>query len=317
MSHELHPLALEFVNTQINFKEIAPGVDDEPTQKPIRFVLLNLSTKSFGYIDVMQDYIKLMNMGLDDYGRFHDLVENICKLARRYRETDGRGIWQFKKDEVLLGLKYDENYVPIQIDNSVMQNDKYQNPIYYTVGDADPTYFSENKGNYQGGMGPFFIKLLQKIYETVDTNDHPDVLLAICRHLNEQVVPMLNVLRELKQKQDGDDFIQHLDLIALIDKLKQIQEIERRQAVKQESSRVIANLIIPPVKSLVADKQFLASKNASQSVIGDGTISVNGGRRTRHKRSGKRSGHKRSGKRSGKRSNKRSGKRSVHKSRRR
>jgi hypothetical protein len=317
MSNELHPLALEFVNTQINFKEIAPGVN-EPTQKPIRFVLLNLSTKSFGYIDVMQDYINLMNIGLADYGRFHALVENICKLARRHRETEGHGSWKFKKDEVLLGLNYDEPYVPIQIDNAVMQNDKFSNPIFYTVRDADPTYFSENKGNYQGGMGPFFIKLLRKIYETVDEYDYHDVLLAICRHLNEQVVPMLHVLTEIYEKKGGKEFIKQLDLIALVDKLRQIQELERTQAVKQDLMRTSsfnANLIIPQVKSLVADKQFLASGNASQTVIGDSTFSAKGGRRT--KRNKKRSGHKRSDKRSNKRSGKRSGKRSVHKSRRR
>jgi hypothetical protein len=55
--------------------------------------------------------------------------------------------------------------------------------------------------------------------------------------------------------------------------------------------------IMPKVKSLVADKQFSeaeAAGNASQSVIGDNTISVKGGRRTRRhkKRSGKRSDHK-------------------------
>jgi hypothetical protein len=76
------------------------------------------------------------------------------------------------------------------------------------------------------------------------------------------------------------------------------------------TSKFNAASIMPQVRSLVEDKQFLASDNRSQSVIGDKTISVKGGRRTRHKkhrgkRSGKRSGHKRSGhKRSGKRSSK-------------
>jgi hypothetical protein len=66
--------------------------------------------------------------------------------------------------------------------------------------------------------------------------------------------------------------------------------------------------IMPKVKSLVADKQFLASGNASQSVMGDSTFSAKGGRRTRRhkKRSAhKRSGHKRSGKRSGRKSSRR------------
>jgi len=70
--------------------------------------------------------------------------------------------------------------------------------------------------------------------------------------------------------------------------------------------------IMPKVKILVANKQFLASGNASQSVIGNKQIPVKGGRRTRHKRSGhkkrsahKRSGHKRSGKRSGRKSRRR------------
>jgi hypothetical protein len=226
MSHELHPLALEFVNTQINFKEIAT---DEDKQKPIGFVLLNLSTKSFGYIDVMQDYINLMNIGLAHYGRFHALVENICHLARRYSETDGKGNRKFQKEQVLMCLNDSIEWVPIQINGSIMRGDNlFLNPMYYAIRDGDPHFFNENKGNYQGGMGPFFIKLLRKIYETVDKNDHPDVLLDICRHLNEQVVPMLKVLTDLNEKQGANDFIQHLDLIALIEKLKQIKELERQ-----------------------------------------------------------------------------------------
>jgi hypothetical protein len=318
MSHELHPLALEFVNTQRIFKEIAPG-SHKDKQKPIEFVLLNLSTKSFGYIDVMQDYITLMKQDLDSLRRFNNLVNNICHLARRYMETDGKNEWKFQKEQVLMCLNCDIEWVPIQINDSVMiQNgdNLFQNPICYTIGDSHQH------------IRPFLKKLLKKIHDTVNMHDYHDVLLAICRHLNEQVVPILQVLTDLKQKQGGNDFIQHLDLIALIEKLKQIKELEQQIEIADQTqaenrkqreslmrtSTFNVNSIMPQVKSLVADKQFAqaeAAGNASQSVIGDRIFSAKGGRRTRHKHSGhkKRSAHKkRSGKRSGK---------SVHKSRRR
>jgi hypothetical protein len=95
----------------------------------------------------------------------------------------------------------------------------------------------------------------------------------------------------------------------------QIEDEDRMKAEKQNqredlmsTSTFNVKSIMPKVKSLVADKQFLASGNASHYVMGDSTFSTKGGRRTRrHKRSGHK---KRSGKRSGH-------KRSVHKSRRR
>jgi hypothetical protein len=109
------------------------------------------------------------------------------------------------------------------------------------------------------------------------------------------------------------------------EELSQSQKRQQKADLMATSKFNVAS-IMPKVKSLVADKQFETSGNASQSVIGDSTVSAKGGRRTRSKRSGhkrsghKRSGHKRSGhKRSGhkKRSNKRSGKRSGRMSRRR
>ena len=82
----------------------------------------------------------------------------------------------------------------------------------------------------------------------------------------------------------------------------QIEDEDRMQAEKRNqreslmrTSTFNVKSIMPQVKGLVADKQFLASDNASQSVIGDSTFSAKGGRRTRHKRSGHK---KRIGKRS-------------------
>jgi hypothetical protein len=74
---------------------------------------------------------------------------------------------------------------------------------------------------------------------------------------------------------------------------------EQRESLMRTSTFNVKS-IMPQVKGLVADKQFIASENRAQSVIGDSTFSAKGGRRIRHKRSGhKRSGHKnRSGKRS-------------------
>ena len=98
----------------------------------------------------------------------------------------------------------------------------------------------------------------------------------------------------------------------------QIENEDRMQAEKQQqkndlmaTSSFKAASIMPQVKSLVADKQFVTTGIAGRTVIGDDIFHAKGGRRrTRHKRSGgkKRSGHKR---------NKRSGKRSGHMSRRR
>ena len=97
--------------------------------------------------------------------------------------------------------------------------------------------------------------------------------------------------------------------------LMQTEKRNQREGL-MSTSKFNVKSIMPQVKSLVANKQFEASGNASHSVMGDSTFSAKGGRRTRSKRSGKRSAHnKRINK---KRSNKRSGhKRSGHKSRRR
>jgi hypothetical protein len=336
MSHELHPLALEFVNTQINVKIIEPGAFPYE-KKPIGAVLLYLSTITFGYIDVMQDYIALMKKGIDMLKRFDELVVNICHLARIYMESD-----KYQKEQVLACLDHDNVSVPIQINNSVpiQINDSeilFRNPIFYTINDS-PEH-----------VRPFFIQLLEKIKGTVEKYTHRDTLLYICRHLREQVVPILKVLTELNQKQGGDDFIQHLDLNALIEKLKQIKV---KADLMDITRSMLKSSIMPQVRSLLdaaaqkeaqeeredkvkeARKKFedsLKAGYAGQSVIGKESFKVKGGRRTRYKRSGhkrsgkrsahkKRSGHKRSGKRSAhKRSvHKRSvHKRSVHKSRRR
>jgi hypothetical protein len=83
------------------------------------------------------------------------------------------------------------------------------------------------------------------------------------------------------------------------EELSQSQKRRQKADLMATSNFNVAS-IMPQVKSLVADKQFLDSGNASQSNIGGVKFSAKGGRRTRHKRSGhKRSGHKnRSGKRS-------------------
>jgi hypothetical protein len=289
MSHELHPLELEFVNTQIKFKETSRSV--RHTEKPIGVVLLTLSTKRFEYIDVMRDYIELMKQKIVSIERFIGLVNNICDLAGRYMETDGNGKWKFQKEQVLKCLNHEIEWVPIQINSDMMQNmdGLFKNPIYYAIVNS-------------GYIGEFFIKLLQKIHHTMNLYDERathDNLFNICRHLNGQVVPILQVLTDLNQKQGeqgGDDFIKHLDLTALIEKLKQIKQ---RESLMSTVKSYMESSIMPRVKSLVAEAE--AAGNASQYVMGDSTFSAKGGRRTRRhkKRSGKRSGHnKRSGRKS-------------------
>jgi hypothetical protein len=107
------------------------------------------------------------------------------------------------------------------------------------------------------------------------------------------------------------------ELLSQLDKNAVGQAVDNaiRVAEAKKAAAAAAAAAAAEAKVEAAHKAFEvseASGNASRSVIGADTISVKGGRRTRHKRSGhKRSGHKRSGhKRSGKRSNKRSGKRS-------
>ena len=89
-----------------------------------------------------------------------------------------------------------------------------------------------------------------------------------------------------------------------------IEDEDRMKAEKRNQREYLmrtstfnAKSIMPQVKSLVADKQFIASENRAQSVIGDRTFSTKGGRRTKRQK-------KRSGKRSGKRINKRMSRRS-------
>ena len=99
------------------------------------------------------------------------------------------------------------------------------------------------------------------------------------------------------------------------------QERAKTQQQKNDlmaTSSFKAASIMPRVKSLVADKQYVTTGIAGRAVIGNDIFHAKGGRRrTRHKRSGgkKRSGHKRSGHKRNKRSgHKRSG---GHMSRRR
>jgi len=134
----------------------------------------------------------------------------------------------------------------------------------------------------------------------------------VCRHLKEQVVPMLQVLTGM----NDDAFIRQLDLKMLISQLKTIDKLEKSlkyaelnvQIDTEARKKMIGDFgtKFVPKRAYSDDEQaFVDSGNASQSVIGKNTFSAKGGRRTRrhkkrsgHKRSGhKRSGHKRSGKR--------------------
>ena len=308
MSHKLHPLALEFLRTQIDYVENV-FVPPPAEKKPIWFVLSRLNDNPFGYIDVMQECINVMKKGLHGNRGFGDLVEFICELARKY------DVGKANRDNVLIGLDPDEEFVPIQIKNvQVTQNGNFINPIYHKVRNSDPN---------GSGMALVFRNLLEKIRNTLMKDNYRNKLLIICRYLREQVIPVLEVLTKISKKNGGKEFIEQLDLRRLINELREIQKMEKEmenddqkradiQAQREQLMRTSTfnvKSIMPQVESLVADKQFIDSGNASQSVIGDRTISVKGGRRTRHKRSGKRSGNKRSGKRSSKRSG--------HKSRRR
>lgn len=268
----------------------------------------------------MQEYIDVMKKSLDDgTNGFKYLVDMICELALKYRGSGADG-----KSKVLLGLKHDEQFVPIQINNADMQqNGNFNNPIFFKVQDLDPLYFSNR---IEGGMAPVFIKLLQKIRDTLMKDDDRNKLLIICKYLREQVIPILEVLTKISKKKGGKEFIEQLDLRQLINELREIQKMEKEMENDEQmranrrkeredlmrTSTFNVKSFMPQVKSLVADKEFLKSGNRAQFVIGNKTVSIKGGRRTkRHKkRSGKRSGHKRSGKRSAhKRSGKRSGKR--------
>jgi len=85
------------------------------------------------------------------------------------------------------------------------------------------------------------------------------------------------------------------------DRMKAENREQREQLMRTSTFNVKS--IMPKVKSLVADKHFLASGNASHYVMGNNTFSTKGGRRTRRHK--KRSAHKRSGKRSGRKSRRR------------
>jgi len=329
MSHELHPLALEFLNTQITYQEIVLS-PPPPEEKPIWVVLFHLSNNPFGYIDVMQEYIDVMKKDYHIFrNAFRQFVDHICELSKIYLETSSAikgnfrvqtGAWKFDKETVLRALDTDQEYVSIQIGNADKRGNEFKNPLFYDVIDTK-------------SIRTCLVNLSNKIRGKLTVSDNSYVgrlqMNTICRYLKEQVVPILTVLTEISEKQGGNDFIQHLDLIALIKKFKQIKELERQieiadqtQAENREQRESLMRTsifnvksIMPQVKSLVADKQFAqaeADGNAGLSVIGDKPTPVNGGRRTRRH---KRSAHK---KRSGKRSahNKRSDKRSS-KSRRR
>lgn len=106
-----------------------------------------------------------------------------------------------------------------------------------------------------------------------------------------------------KNKRDREEKeLRRRNLYNMYENEDQMQSEKRKQMEDlMGTSRFNVKSIMPQVKSLVADKQFLASGNASQSEIGDSTFSRKGGRRTRrHRGDKKRSGHKRSSKRSGK-----------------
>jgi hypothetical protein len=108
--------------------------------------------------------------------------------------------------------------------------------------------------------------------------------------------------RRKRERERENEEYKRRNLYNMYEKEDQMQSEKRKQMEDlMGTSRFNVKSIIPQVKSLVADKQFLASGNASQSEIGDITFSRKGGRRTRrHRGDKKRSGHKRSSKRSGK-----------------
>ncbi len=140
MSHELHPLALEFLNTRIIYNEIVLS-PPPPQEKPIWGVLFHLSTNPFGYIDVMQEYIDGMKINNNHIERFRHFVDHICELAQIYLTEsahlgDYRGSkqsWKFEKETVLLALNDDQEYVSIQIGNADKEGNDFKNPLFYDV----------------------------------------------------------------------------------------------------------------------------------------------------------------------------------------
>jgi len=159
----------------------------------------------------------------------------------------------------------------------------------------------------------FQIRIDDSMRHGFDINDEVHLgsaLYLFLLHYDQLLLPILEQIRIENQTPDSKEMIKHLNLND--DLISDYYTWKKRNTTR------------PMLKSVISNKLFAqaeADGNAGLSVIGNKQFKVNGGRRTRHKRSGKRSGHnKRSGKRSGhKRSDhKRSGhKRSVHKSRRR
>jgi hypothetical protein len=283
----INPVALQFLNTQMTYIPVAKGYFENVTE-PIQIVLLELSERFFGYVDVMQDYIELMKLGIGDLPKFVEFVEHICELARGYKH---QGKMLMSKEELL--------------DELSMNKSRSQSVI-------------DNAGTPQ--QSSFLEKLLAKIKDFVriydrDTGSH-DTLMIVCRHLREQVVPMLQVLTDM----NDDAFIGQLDLKMLISQLKEIGELEK--SLKDAKLRL--HIDTEARKEMIGDfgtkfkpvPSYSLQPAMAHNVIGGIPTIATGGRRTkRHKRSGK-SGNKRSGKRSD--HNKRSGhKRSGHKSRRR
>ena len=280
----IHPDALHFLNTQMTYKPVARGAYEEVTE-PIKMVLLELNERSFGYVDVMQNYIELMKLGFGNLPNFVEFVKHIYELAIIYNPPRGR-MWMTK--EKLLGE------LSAQGTQSVIAN----------AGTPQQSTFLENLLAE--------IKEHVRIYDT-DTGPH-DTLMIVCRHLKDIVVPMLQVLTDM----NDDAFIRQLDLKMLISQLKEIGKLEKSLKVAELRLQIDAEARkemigdfgtkFVPKRAYSDDEQaFVDSGNASQSVIGTSIFSAKGGRRTRHKRSGHK---KRSGKRSAhkKRSDKRSSK---------
>jgi len=287
----IHPVALQFLNTQMTYLPVAMGSFENMTE-PIQIVLLELNNRLFGYVDVMQDYIELMKLGFGDLPKFVEFVTHICGLAREYKH---QGRMLMTTEELLDKL----SMIDEQGNNSRSQS------VIANAGTPQQSSFLEN--------------LLAKIKEHVriydSANGSHDTLLIVCRHLREQVVPMLQVLTDM----NDDAFIRQLDLKMLISQLKEIGKLEKSLKVAELRLQIDAEARkemigdfgtkFVPKRAYSDDEQaFVDSGNASQSVIGTSRFSAKGGKRTRRHK--KRSGNKRSG-------NKRSGKRSGRKSRRR
>lgn len=263
----MHPLALQFSNTEMTYKPIQPGAIVEVTE-PIKNVLLELNNRYFNYVVEMQEYIEFMKLGVDDLTQFVEFVTHICDLVSRYKH---KGQLLMTKDALL------EELGP----------EKFGSP--------------QRRKVLAGRQSSILINLLDKIKKHVNDYDNAsgshDTLLIVCRHLREQVVPMLQVLKDMNKSPEGHAFIQQLKLNELILQLKEIDKLEKSLKGAELRVRIDAEArkeMIGDFGTKFANKNvysaneeaFLASGNASQSVIGNSTFSSKGGRRTRHKRSG-------------------------------